>query len=153
MEATLQMATFTSAKALSAYQRARAAKVKRSLEIEHGSLVEQAKQDALKLTSGSVSTKQLRRMGHPFSRRRPQAFPRLPINKQTGELQRSLRVFRRFDARGLTYQLQFTSPHAIVTRPYGTAVMVARGFWAELRKRHTQRAKRRMIAAFRRAHK
>lgn len=147
------MATFTSAKALATHQRTRAAKVKRSLESEHGSLVEQAKQDAIKLTSGSVSTKQLRRMGHPFSRRRPQAFPRLPINRQSGQLQKSLRVFRRFDARGLTYQLQFTSPHAVVLRPGGTAIMVARGFWAELRKRHTQRAKRRMIAALRRAHK
>lgn len=156
------MARFTNPRDLAAHQRARAARVKRSLTIEFGSLIEQARADAVTLTSGSVSTEALAQMGHPFGRsaartgrpgRMRGSLPRLPINLQTGELQRSLRLFRRFDSRGLTYSLQFTSPHAVVLSPGGTSRMVARGFWAEMHKRHKGRAFRRLERALRLAHK
>ena len=156
------MATFQSASALAAHQRQRARNVKRSLQIAAASMVEEQKQEAIRLTSGDVSSAQLRREGHPFGRsftgnrrrgRQRGTRARLPINKQSGELQKSLRVFRRISGEGVTFQLQFTSPHAVVLSPGGTSKMVARGFWTALRKHYHQRAKRKLIQAWRLAHK
>lgn len=113
-------------------------KLRRSLKITLQASVDAARADALKLTSGTLSTAQLRAMGHPFARRhRNTLIPPLPINRQTGRLQASLRVFRRGENQA---QLQFTAPHAkFVLAPQGTAKMLPRGFWVEMRRRHNAR--------------
>lgn len=107
-------------------------------------LASQANTKALGLTSGSVSTAQLIRMGHPFGRRavRPGRggrgrirgnLPRLPINKQTGDLQKSLILPIFQTARGFEYRLQFTKDYAsFVLAPGGSRTTVARGFFPEL---------------------
>jgi len=101
-----------------------------------------ARDEAIKLTSGGVSSQQLAQMGHPFGRNAPSArakgrrigkmrgsLPRLPINRQTGELQQSLQIMLRSTTDGTRFFVQFTSPHAIVLIPGGTQKMAARGFW------------------------
>jgi hypothetical protein len=99
-------------------------------------LAEQMKEEAIKLTSGTVSTAQLRAMGHPFARRHPGSLARLPINRQSGGLQRSIRIMPRTVAGEEGFQLQFTSPHSkYVLRRMGTRKMVARGFWSEMKRR------------------
>jgi hypothetical protein len=156
------VATFHDPKALAVHQRKRAEKVRRSLAIAGQSMVNDMKQEALRLTSGTVSSETLAAMGHPYARRRTTtrrrggqrgSLPRLPIHRQSGELQKSLRVFKRMNARGITWQLQFTSPHAVVLNPGGTSKMVARGFWAAMKQHYNQKAKRRMLQAYRMAHK
>jgi hypothetical protein len=109
-------------------------RVKRSLRIRMEMLREEMKREAVRQTSGTVSTAELAAMGHPFSRRRPGTLPRLPINLQTGKLQKSLRVMPRIVRGEPGFQLQFMAPYSkFVLRPYGTTVMVARGFWAAMR--------------------
>lgn len=111
-------------------------------------MVDEVKADALNLTSGKVSTAQLRRMGHPFARARAlvrtrgkggrrSPVPKLPINRQTGRLQESLTVQKRYDGpRGQVIVLYFGAKHAkFVLALGGTRRMVARGFWRELLKR------------------
>jgi hypothetical protein len=91
---------------------------------------------AVELTSGTVSTRELRRMGHPFSRRRPQAsVPKLPINKQSGNLQDAIRIVRRVRGDGEEIYLQVNSPHAMVLAKGGTSRMVPRGFFEAFAKR------------------
>jgi hypothetical protein len=127
------------------YDRGRTLKgaLRRSLRLTLHSSVDASRADALKLTSGNLSTAQLRAMGHPYARRhRNTLIPPLPINRQTGRLQASLRVFRRGEDRA---QLQFTAPHArFVLAPQGTARMLPRGLWMELRRRHNARAAQRL---------
>ncbi len=156
------MTTFGSASALATHQRRRAAKVRKSLTGAMQSLVNDQKKEALRLTSGAVSSETLAKMGHPYGRRRGGAgrrgkqrgsLARLPINRQSGGLQKSLRVFRRKSAQGVTWRLQFTSPSAAVLTPGGTAKMVARGFWRALKAYYNSRAKTKMRIAWRMAHK
>jgi hypothetical protein len=156
------MATFTDAKSLAAHQRRRAAKVRRSLFVEHKAVVEAMQEEARRLTSGTVSSETLRAMGHPFARKATKgrrkgaqrgSLPRLPINRQTGDLQKSLRVFRRWQGNTVAYQLQFTSPHSVVLTPGGTDRMVARGFWSAMKQHYQRTAFRRLQRAFRRGHK
>lgn len=112
----------------------------RSLSVQTAQVAQQAKAIAIELTSGSVSTAQLQAMGHPFARRNRQrkarvSLPKLPINVQSGALQKSLRVFSARTGGETAFRVQFTSPHAVVLTPGGTAQMVSRGFWPEMRKR------------------
>ena len=156
------MATFQNPTALANHQKKRAQNVKRSLTIEAASLVRGQKEEALKLTSGTVSSKRLAQMGHPFGRvatgnrrkgRMRGSLPRLPINRQSGALQQSLRVFHRAEGGDMVWRLQFMAPHAkFVLAVGGTRKMVARGFYAALRKRY-EREKKRFRTALLRAHK
>jgi len=156
------MATFTNPRQLASHQRRRAQNVRRSLTIEAASLVRGQKEEALKLTSGTVSTKRLSQMGHPFGRmttgnkrkgRMRGTLARLPINRQTGRLQQSLRVFHRYEGGNVVWRLQFMAPHGkFVLARGGTRKMVARGFWTALRKRY-EREKKRFKTALLRAHK
>lgn len=156
------MAVFQSAQALASHQRQRARKVRRSLQIAAQSVAEEMKKEAARLVSGTVSEKELRALGHPFARRRTTTrrrggqrgnLPRLSVNVQSGELRKSLRVFRRLSEQGVTFQLQFTSPHAVVLSPGGTSRMVARGFWTALRKHYDSKQRRKLLQAFRLANK
>jgi hypothetical protein len=133
------MGYYTSLKTLSAAQHRRADNMRRSALIAQEQSVASIEIRARELVSGNVSSKVLADLGHPFGRlNRPGRRPRvrvalLPINIQSGELLKSLRVFRRSVAGGIAFQLQFTSSHAIVTRPGGSARMIDRGFWPMLR--------------------
>lgn len=109
----------------------------RSIRMETDQLLGVMHGAAIDLTSGTISTRELRRRGHPFARRGSTsirtATPLLPINFQTGRLQRSLRTFRR----PFGWQLQFTAPEAkFVLAPGGTKLMVPRKFWTEMRRRY-----------------
>lgn len=124
-------------------------RLRRSLRLTLHSSVEASRNDAIRLTSGTISSARLRAMGHPFARRHKNPLiPPLPINRQTGRLQASLRVFRRGETQAV---LQFTAPHAkFVLAPLGTAKMLPRGFWIEMRRRHNARVGQR-LAQHRRA--
>lgn len=123
-----------------------------SWQIQHKRMAEQLFGDFQTMTSGRVSTATLRKLGHPFSRAKGRRFkggvkarvaslgvPKLPINRQTGRLQRSLRMTK--VAGGIqSYRLEFMTPHAkYVLAQGGTKKMVARGFWTEARKRWRSR--------------
>lgn len=117
--------------------RARLADRARSVLITVESVVEKQRQHAIRLTSGTVSSERLRKLGHPYARRHGRArLPLLPIHKQTGQLQRSLRVFRRAK---YEWRLQFTAAHSKhVLRPGGTEKMLARGFWARMNRHYRE---------------
>lgn len=146
------MATFRDPKALAASQARRFADIERFIHTEHRRLVDEMMQVAIQQTSGPISSAELRRRGHPFGRGRGRidakgrmrigskgAAPKLPINVQSGELRRSWQITRRPSATGQVFQLQPTSPHAIVLSPGGTRNMVARGFWTMMRAQFKRR--------------
>lgn len=117
---------------------------RRSLQIGMEELVDKMRAQAVKLTSGTVTTAQLRAMDHPFARRHGRALiPTLPINLQTGRLQQSLRVMPRTVRGDPMWQLQFTAPYSqFVLRPGGTTKMLARGFWSAMRRYYRDNVKR-----------
>lgn len=109
-------------------------------------------QDHYELTSGKITTKTLRRLGHPFGRGQapqkrgqgnanlaprhtPKArltkvgmrgkVPSLPINAQSGRLRRSFRVNDSANVVGLSN----SAPYArYILSPVGTKYMIGRGF-------------------------
>lgn len=112
------------------------------------------------LTAGSITTAELRAAGHPFARRKlsrrgflrervgrgqrlvsrhsfGQSFPLLPINRQSGKLQRSLSVrVNRATATEQDIAFHATAPYAkYILAPGGTRLMVARGFRQEMNRR------------------
>lgn len=118
-------------------------------------LVDATWADMIELTSGTVSTAELRRLGHPFARgasvgapsrlqrgaRAPVARMRtLPINRQSGRLQKSLGK-RKVGGKGpLTRSFDVGTVKGAgrsiyVLMPAGTRRMVARGFWREVHRR------------------
>jgi hypothetical protein len=112
-----------------------AAVIRRSLEHRHEKFVTVLMRGEMEeLVSGTRGAEAARIRA--FSRRKPKAFPRLPINVRSGRLKRSIRVFRYKRSAGDVYRLQFTAPHSkFVLAPRGTKKMVPRGFWREMRKR------------------
>lgn len=104
------------------------------------------RQEMIRLTSGTVSTNILTALHHPFGRKAPArkglrggqrgTMARLPINRQTGDLQSSLfDAFSRNGQNEMMWDLGFSIPYAsFVLAPGGTRYMVARGFWNELAK-------------------
>ena len=107
--------------------------------------------DAIALTSGTESSDELRRRGHPYSRRRPMATRRLPVNRQSGALQSGF-VMSGTNSGGRSERtLTNRARHAtFALAPYGTKSTVARGFWTELQQRAKSRFPRRVEAAVRR---
>lgn len=151
------MATFTDPLKLAAAQKTRAGVVVRSVRALHRKLVYEMADEMIALASGTISSRELARRGHPFGRRRGRISltlntsgrsakyrgragvvptPLLPINRQTGALVKSLRVIPESGIGLQSYRAQFTAPHAkFVLAKGGTRRMVARGYWPELRKR------------------
>lgn len=152
------MATFHDAAVLAASQDRRFGLVGASFRVEQRELAIKIADVMLDLTSGGISTAELKRRGHPFGKgkgrislslkeggrsRRYRTFkpplvitptPLLPINKQRGTLQRSLRVIPEHYGDRTSFRVQFTAPHAkYVLKRGGTALMVDRGYWPELR--------------------
>ena len=134
----------TKASKLPRYHAARLEVLRRSMRARHRTLVEEMAEEATKLTGGSITSAQLRAMGHPFARRRKKslrALRKLPINVQSGRLQRSMRIISEKTAGKVqSYRLQFTSRSSIVLRKKGTKFMVARGFWTAMN--HAYKRKR-----------
>ena len=103
--------------------------------------------------SGTISSLELRRMGHPYARRHKltgshligrtvnQAgfyyMGALPINRQTGKLAKSLKIRSTSTWYGFSKLFYFSSPHAIVLSQEGTRNMIARGYWDYINK-HSQ---------------
>lgn len=119
----------------------------------HRVMALEVKADFVRATSGTISTKELRRAGHPFGRSaggrmrglagsvkkgpggRPRRgfvrkkYPVNPINRQTGKLQRSIKIRPYFDFRTIqAYDIYADAPYArYVMHPLGTSKMVGRG--------------------------
>lgn len=154
------MGKFTNANELAKKQRKKADQALKSLKIGHQKLAEDCYLEARKITSGRTSTKSLKAMGHPYGRRSSSysdiksrktilgrqrtakgsrmRMPGLPINKQTGRLQNSIKVDRRGgNGKSIqTYTLRIINsiaPYAkYVLSLGGTVKMVARPFWQHL---------------------
>lgn len=147
--------------------------VTRSLMLKiANNLKAEAMKPAIALASGNISTKQLTDAGHPFARRNRLSSGRLrrgrtreirqarknigriaklPINRQTGALQRSMEI--RVKSTKDSWKLFFYTdhPHAVVLTPQGTRYMIARGFVEELTKRmNSQRMVSRLRGIIRR---
>lgn len=122
--------------------------IKRIAIEEHDAMASDIKTAQKSLTSGGITTKKLRELGHPFSRARWKTLdpmikraarkrrqgvghvPLLPINRQTGKLQKSLQAkkIKYPDALNVN-QIEFTAPHAkFILGAKGTKRMLPRGF-------------------------
>lgn len=115
---------------------------------EHKSMSNDMVDVAKKLTSGKIKTKRLRELGHPFSRRKFSFLqkekkaslkkrrlglanvPLLPINRQTGVLQKSLAHRAIYYPDSLNAeQISFNAPYAkFILSARGTRKMIARGY-------------------------
>jgi hypothetical protein len=135
----------------------------------HRELVRGGAGDASESTGGSLTTAQLRRMGHPFGRtsgpgsgtlgrgiqgkksrfkgagQKGQVTAKgvvqpLPINNQTGKLRDSF-FLNGPTGRNQVYDMGFAAPYAkFVLSPTGTTKMVARGYFEFIKKRHRARS-------------
>lgn len=151
------MARFTNGFKLAAHQAERAKRVSRSLRAATRELADKGKEDALELTSGTVSKETLKRLGHPFARKpvigrrrggQRGSLPRLPINAQSGYLQRHFRVWQ---ASKDSWVLANNAPYGkFILAIRDTKYMVARGFYPALRVRY-ERRRARLITAKRKA--
>jgi hypothetical protein len=108
----------------------------------HKLLSDGGKEDHFEFTDGGISTKELRRMGHPYGRtaggqrgninkkiKRRKILP-LPINKQKGDLRAS---FYKKDKNGRdrVSRMGFSAPYAkYLLRPGGTWKMIDRKFYS-----------------------
>jgi hypothetical protein len=124
------------------------------MTVAHDELVAEQRDNAIGLTSGGITTKELARKGHPYARRlvgrrkkggKFSGAPNLPINRQEGVLQRSIRLPRRYKGpKGQIYDLFFDPAAArarlYVVSPGGTSRMRSRGFWREMTKRYRKAA-------------
>jgi|ERR1051325_2323361 hypothetical protein len=133
------MPTWTDMRAYIRHLEDRKERVARSAQIAQEGAVADIKQQALDLLSGAGAPPGAYarngvsfRTGSVSSRGLTLTLDPLPINRITGELIRSLRVFRRQAGNSTYFQLQFTSPHAVVLTPGGTRFMKDRGFFVAL---------------------
>lgn len=164
------MPTFTDPRALVRHQKQRVEKVRRSIESSSGDVADFSKKEAIKLTSGTKTTQELRRAGHPYAKRRKleartgkgkggaaatfATFPLLPVNAQTKRIQKGFRIFRRRQGKDFIWITQNIEPHSkFALRPGGTKFVRDRMFWAELRRRTERYARRHVVKAWRDAHR
>ena len=133
-----------------------------NMESIHRELVNGGIEDHNDLTKGTLSTKQLRKDGHPFARQNgggrgvvgkgarkgiKKSRPVLPINKQTGKLRNSFyKVSTKTLFGGRSDKMGFRAYYArFVLRPGGTRKMIDRGFYSisgkpgVIRRRHRTR--------------
>ncbi len=132
----------------------------------HMEIVRGGREDLYNLTAGSITTKQLRAMGHPFGRglssksstasglmrgnragRRSKQFTGkrfvnpLPINKQSGQLRRGI-FMHRTSGGTLSYEVGSAAPYEpYILSPSGTTKMVGRGIFGVIKQRHKTRRK------------
>lgn len=101
-------------------------------------------QDGINLSGGRITTKQLRRMGHPYGRGTSAAAstpgglkrgtrgkaPLLPINQQSGQLRRGWKMRSQGGPGRRSYIIYNTAKHSrYILSPWGTKKMVGRTIW------------------------
>ena len=139
------MRTHRNAADLFTAQKKRFSSVVMSVKKMHEEIALAGLDDGKELTSGTTSTAQLRRLGHPFARRllsgqfggRSRGFLKpLPINEQSGRLKAGLFLIHSRRNGNQTFDLGSSAPYSkYILSPLGTSKMVGRGFWAEISKR------------------
>lgn len=146
------MGHYTDPRMLAEAQKRKFAKVQRSMRAVHEAMARDMLQTAQELSAGPIKQATLDAMGNPFGRgggrkthgKRSHrlrftgrgAAPLLPINVQTGRLQRAWRLMPRNGA----FLLLNTSPEGkFVLAPGGTSKMVARGFWTAMKRAYDGR--------------
>lgn len=139
------MGVYTKGIDLAEAQLRRFQRVNADMKTMHRDLAHQGFVDALELTSGTTSTKTLRKMGHPFGRIRTTLpgkgrmrgrLPLLPINRQTGRLQRGLRIVEQQKQTMQTIDIRSRAPYTkYILALGGTRRMVARGYKPEVERR------------------
>lgn len=142
------MSTYRDIRKLAIAQRRRFAIIKASMETGHAALAKAGHEDLQENTGGRISSKTLRRLGHPFGRgpmpdggklqRASQRaktkaeigrskVPMLPINRQSGQLRRGI-FFRRTNGGAQAFSLGSSARHnKYIFNPAGTKKMVGRG--------------------------
>lgn len=127
----------------------KALRTKHNMKAQFEELVDETVEYSKKLLTGTISTKQLTSMGHPFSRRsfKPEnkkarskmlsmgrkmtggSIKKLPINKQTGTLLKSAYLTKKTIRDEITYTFGFSAPYSgYVLGIGGTSKMVSRGY-------------------------
>jgi len=137
-------------------------------------LVNETVRDTQRLLHGTIKTRQLRQMGHPYAAalwlKRDSAKPRkqavtraikrilgkggkanlLPINKQTGRLVASQYLMQSRDKEGEHYEYGFKIDYAQwVLARQGTTKMRRRGFWREVGLRYFHYARHASFSSLR----
>jgi len=135
------MAVFRDPAKLLAHQRARASRALRSVAEQTRFQAEEGRADAVAGTSGTVSSEQLAKMGHPFGRG-PSAAKNfeaggnvlqrrrmrlLPINRQSGRLRASIALTKKGQRRYDVAIGQGVEYARFILHPAGTRKMVGRG--------------------------
>ena len=119
-------------------------KLRAGTVVAHQVFADGLEADYFELTGGKVTRRELRRMGHPFAKtgtrgRQRRRLDRLPINRQTGRLQKSIRQRRLGFGAETRWEIGFDRSKAgrslYVLSRGGTKRMVPRGFEAEIAKR------------------
>ena len=141
------MARYSDPVALYRSQKAYFDKFPKTVREMFRTIVAEGRNDAVQLTSGTVSSSTLRKMGHPFGRsssgKLRGGIPTLPINVQSGKLRKSVNMKLLWrNVRGESYGLYFSVGYAkYILSKGGTKFMVARGFQGEMEKRWKARKK------------
>lgn len=144
---------FTKALDLYKHQMGRFRMMNAGMRQMHEQVARSGYQDSQELTSGGVSSKQLRAMGHPFGRnrgftngtyrpgRKRGALRSLPINRQTGGLRARLKLSRTSGGIQSFKLSPGMHPGNWVLNPDGTRRMIGRGFHSEIKRRWRPRNK------------
>lgn len=142
------MSTYRDIKQLAKAQRKRFEDVDAALKTGHAQIAAAGREDLHDLTGGRISSKTLRKLGHPFGRGSApgggklqrasdrakakaligrKSVPLLPINKQKGTLRRGI-FLRRSGGSVQAFSLGSVARHnKYIFNPAGTSKMVGRG--------------------------
>lgn len=141
------MGTYHSAAALAHAHERKFGLIKKAFRVRKKEQATKTADFMRKMVSGTITTKELARRGHPFGRgrgrftvtashggvrqkfrvrhRKPRIpTPHLPYNEQSGRLKRSLRTISEMG--GASYRIQFTAPYAFTLGP--TKNTIDRGY-------------------------
>lgn len=126
------------------HKRKQLAGIRFNQRVEFEKIARASLTDGIELTGGHVSSRQLRRMGHPFGRGVSASastrgglkrgsrtrIANLPINIQSGQLRRGWHLSNRSVGTTQRYVLGNRARHArYILSPSGTRRMVGRGIW------------------------
>jgi hypothetical protein len=142
------LSVYRDVRTLAIAQRKRLRATQATMEKGHTMIAIEGREDLHELTAGKISSKTLRKLGHPYGRgSSPGAgklqrasgraktkaatgrasVPLLPINKQSGKLRRGI-FLRRSSGGKQAYALGSGARHAkYIMNPAGTSKMVGRG--------------------------
>ena len=148
------MATHTTADSLQRAIEGRLVKIAQRAAKATEHIADELYRDAIELTSGTTSQRELNREGNPYGRGligphgRPRGRrPGLPINRQTARLQDGFRKIQRNTGTGrFDTSAQFGielhgvpyAKYVIPKKPRPGSKMIYRGFWEEMGKRRAK---------------